>query len=894
MSGSLRFASTIFGLVIGFIVADAVIDAFIFGDGDFVREALQPSPHTVFVRIFSAIVILVAGLVWRRANRRRDASDAALQASEKLYRDVVNSCPDAIVVHRGNRILYMNSAATAYLGPMKVNPLQDLAVHEFIHPDDRERSLQRRVRVLDEDQQTKPADIRLVLPDGTLRHALVTSARIVFAGEPAVLTFCRDVTEERVTRQDLAASRERLRLALEAAQDGVWDWDMVNDQRVYNKAWTRMLGLGPLPDAQSGEIWSDRVHPDDQARVTAAVAAHIADETPIYEAEVRLRHHDGHYLWVLDRGKVVERAADGTPLRMAGTHRNITERKEAQIALEIRNRIAETFLTSTREEVFVNVLPLIGEALQSPVAVLGVFATNNRVQIAAHDQSNDRDPRGASQNLTLSDLPGIFRDLLARREPMIRNSLLQLAALQRPLAGVVAIPILSKGRALGFLLAGDRGAPYGDEDVETLRSLIGYLAPMLEFHLESEINEGQLRQAQKMEAIGALAGGIAHDFNNILQAILGFSTLALEEAQELGSQQGGFIANDLERVVRATQRGKELVNRILLFSRQQEQEQRPVALGDVVSDTVGLLANTIPSTIKVSVDLAPECRLVLADPAQISQVIMNLATNSFHAMADGGRLTFSLRPLPAHTPDPLVPATLAGQDLVVLTVEDTGSGMDQNILDRLFDPFFTTKEVDKGTGLGLSVVHGIVAAHGGEIVIESVLGSGTSAHVFLPALAGDAIATSDHAAIPPGLGPIHAATPGSRILFVDDEPDIAALGQALLERQGHTVVTLTDSRIAVAHLRQAADEFDLVITDLTMPHLTGMQLADQLVQIRPELPVVLITGQNESPLEEYMAHPQIQGVLRKPFGGDTLRKTVAQVLREPPPVPRAAEQGSQP
>ncbi len=894
MIGRMRFIFIICGLILAFCLADAAVDARFFSARGFWQELRHPGAYELYFRGASSIFILLAGVLWQILSRRRKTMNTALQASEKLYRDLVESSPESIIVHRGDRILYLNQVALNYLGLENLDPLQSRSLEDFIHPEDRQSSRKRRKTTIGGGIEAPPATIRLILPDTSVHEAMVSSSRIMFEGEPAVLTFCRDVTEEVSTRRELAASQERLSLALEAAQDGVWDWDMVNDRLVYNKAWARMLGLEPFSGAHTPDTWSNLVHPDDKAEAMQVAAAHIRGEIPGFEAEVRLRHSDGHYIWVLDRGKVVERAPDGTPLRMTGTHRNITARKEAEIALEIRNSIAETFLTSSHNQVFFNILPLIGTALRSPVALLGLLEPNHKVQIAAYDQNNEPDTFSASQQATLKSLPGLFKNIVADRQPTIANQSLTVSVLPRPLARAVTVPILSNNRIIGFIMVGDRETDYEQSDVRVLVSLTTYLAPILEFHMESEVKEGQLRQAQKMEAIGALAGGIAHDFNNILQAILGFSTLAREEAQAMDSQQGGFIVNDLERVTRATQRGRELVNRILLFSRQQEQEQQAVNMAAVVNEAVDLLANTIPATIEVRTDLDTEAGPVLADPAQISQILMNLATNGFHAMEkQGGVLTFKTKAITAHSGDPLVPKALTGLDLVALTVIDTGVGMDEATLGRLYDPFFTTKEVGKGTGLGLSVVHGIVAAHHGEIVVESAVGRGTAAHVFLPQLKE----TADDAQLDRvAAGATVSSTrvmPGSRILFLDDESDIAALGKALLEKQGHQVLALNNSRLALEHLRQAPDDFDLLISDLTMPHMTGLQLIHELKKIRPELPVVLISGLNDLPAEDYQQHPQIRGVLRKPFGGEVLREMVREVLHGPDQSKEAAESAQQ-
>jgi len=819
VNGSARFVGLVISIIGGFYLFDAMIDTWIFSDKTFKMQLLQPSNHEIYIRSIVSLAILIAAIIWRYKSLQHRRLDNEIIAGEALYRNLVDNCPDSIIVHRQNHMLYLNDVALSYLGAPDTASLSGHVLDDFVHPTDRPLAQKRRA-AMESGTVMQPATMRLLLPDQQVRHAIINSSLIMFEGQKAVLTFCHDVTQEVETRKNLTASQERLSLALEAAQDGLWDWDMANDKLVYNSAWAKMVGIEDQHLVHTPATWADLVHPDDKTQALAASAAHARGESPVYESEVRLRHAAGHYIWVLDRGKVVEFAPDGTPLRMTGTHRNINARKEAEIALEIRNNIAETFLTSAREDVFLNILPHIGKAVESSVALLGILDLHDNIHIASYDGSDSQRPTTNHFHTTRHNLPKTFSRILTERSAEIINDELMVSLLTRPVRRAVTVPIISQDKVLGFLVVADRAQDYAPKDIAVLGSLAGYLAPVLEFQMESEEKEGQLRQAQKMEAIGALAGGIAHDFNNILQAILGFSTLALEEAQGRKLPYDDFITDDLERVIRATERGRELVNRILLFSRRQEQEQQLVDLSEIIKDAVGLLTNTIPATIEVHTSLATDCGSVLADPAQISQVIMNLATNSFHAMEqDGGILTFTVRPITAHGNDPLVPDSLINHDLICMTVSDTGPGMDPQTLERVYDPFFTTKEVGKGTGLGLSVVHGIVAEHNGEIVLESSLGQGTSAHVFLPVLV-ESLARPRMVETPA----IEASTKskaiaGFRILFLDDEADITALGKALLEKQGHHVLALNNSHTALEYLRQAPNDIDLLITDLTMPQI---------------------------------------------------------------------------
>jgi len=883
-----RLSRNIFAIIFLTVIwwcAEAAIEAWYFSSQPWTTILLYPSPGGLTLRLLGIVAIVTATILSWLACRHRENSRVDLRTNENRYRDLVENCPDSIIVYRDNHVLYMNGMARDFLQVGNDTPLESLSVTDFIHPDDQNLSRQRRTAILEGSPGGLPPIVRLVLPDSTAHSTMVNTCRIDYAGKPALLSFCRDVTKQ-MAGHSLAMSQERLSLALEAARDGAWDWDMVTNRLHYNEAWAGMLGLPPFSGEHTPETWLQLVHPDDKERSLKLAQAHARGETPSYENEVRLQHADGHYIWVLDRGRVVERAADGTPLRMAGTHRDITARKRAEIALEARNQIAEVFLTSPRENIFENILPAIGAVTDSPTVLLALLETGHRLHLTSQTASDGGATATHVWDEYLETMPAVCHRVLEEGEPTIPDTPIKFEPLGQSFAQALIVPIRSQGRSLGFLVVAERALNYGPDDTDVLVSLAAYLAPILAYHLESASKESQLRQAQKMEAVGALAGGIAHDFNNILQAILGFSTLAFEEAQNMESRAGNFIVNDLERVVRATQRGRELVERILLFSRRPEQDHTTVDMAAVVTETVDLLTNMIPATIEVRLEITAGCEPVLADPTQISQVLVNLATNSFHAMEDqGGTLTFGLRPLPATADVSIVPDELVGRDLVVLSVTDTGCGIDEATLERLYDPFFTTKEVGKGTGLGLSVVHGIITGHGGKIVVDSTVGQGTNVQIFLPTITErpDAETKQEDSTAP--MGPASPAPKPGRILFVDDEADIAALGEALLVKQGHRVTAHTDSREALESLRSAPQAYDLLITDLTMPHLTGLQLADAVGLIRPELPIVLITGVNEKPATAYEEHPQIRGLLHKPFGGDTLRETVDRALMGSEPEP---------
>lgn len=406
------------------------------------------------------------------------------------------------------------------------------------------------------------------------------------------------------------------------------------------------------------------------------------------------------------------------------------------------------------------------------------------------------------------------------------------------------------------------GAIYRDKEGNPVGSVVN-----LRDTSEQKRLEAQLLQAQKMESIGTLAGGIAHDFNNILAAILGYSDLALPEIAE-----GDPVHFHLEQILQAGYRARDLVKQILVFSRQSEQEQKPLRLGLIAKEAAKLLRASLPATIEMQTDIAARSDMVLADAVQIHQVMMNLCTNAGHAMREkGGILSISLSEVDLDSKTIADHPDLSKGPYLRLKISDSGHGIPPETMEKIFDPFFTTKERGEGTGMGLSVVHGIVKSHGGDIKVSSELGRGTVFDVYLPRIeaVSDRKTKEEDAPIPKGQ---------ESVLFVDDEPALVKMCQQMLESLGYKVVTRTSSIEALGAFRFEPDGFDIVITDLTMPNLTGVELAKELMQIRPDIPVVLCTGFSEQISPEKAKALGIRELLFKPLVTRDLATAVRRVL----------------
>ena len=386
----------------------------------------------------------------------------------------------------------------------------------------------------------------------------------------------------------------------------------------------------------------------------------------------------------------------------------------------------------------------------------------------------------------------------------------------------------------------------------------------------------QLQQAQKMEAIGQLTGGIAHDFNNILASIMGYSELALEHCAS--RETAPKLEAYLQEIYRGGERARDLIAQMLAFSRGSKGEKQILPLAPLVKEAVKMMRSTIPSSIDMTVDVDDEPFTVLGDPTMLHQVILNLCINARDAMEGKGRIAIRLRRAPGV--DAVCRSchgTVTG-DFVEMTVKDSGSGISAAIVNRIFDPFFTTKDTGKGSGMGLSMAHGIVHEHGGHILLHSASGEGSTFRILLPAVPSE---LSYSSAEPMRQSVGHALQSASRrVLVVDDEESVANFLGDLLAGHGYTVTVACDSREAMLRFKADLHAFDLVVTDQTMPGLTGVEMAQAMLAVRPELPVILCTGHSDHVDADYALALGIRVYLTKPFTISALLSKLEEVFSE--------------
>jgi PAS domain S-box-containing protein len=714
-----------------------------------------------------------------------------------------------------------------------------------LHPDDRVDATEHALKVIAGVTPHYNTKFRIIHPDGSVRHIEAHGyLQRGPNGEPIRLVgLNRDITAENKIIEALKMAEERWQLAIEGTNDAVWDWDIAKGVVFHDERWARILGCEPSAIDNSFEGWRNLTHPDDLPAAAIALEDHFALRSPFYRQELRVRANNGTWKWILDRGKVVARGADGRPLRMAGTHTDVTERKH----LEQRLRRMEDLAAQVSQLARIG-----GWELEFD----GSRLTWSSVINSLFDLPADFVPT----------LPSML-DLFLPEARIAFEAALQAARASAAPFDLELAATSAKGRKIWVRVLGKPEA----HDRRTL-SIRGAIQDITVRHENDEGRrqlEAQLFQAQKMETLGTLAGGIAHDFNNLLTGILGYHELAADSIERDHPAQASLV-----EARNASLRARELVEQILTFGRQTAGiEHGPVDLVVVIDEARRFLRATIPTTIMIEAEVPPNVFRVLADATQIHQVILNLGSNAAHAMrAQGGTIKIALQSEEITAEKSAKLGGAAPGRYVRVSVSDTGHGMDAATLRRIFEPFFTTKNTREGTGLGLAVVHGIVRSHRGAIVVESEQDVGSTFHIYLPA-AEDEHPQAKFGAVqsPQGAGQL--------ICVVDDEEIVGSCTKLALEGKGYRAVHYSSAAECLAAVREGRGTLDLLLTDQTMPGMQGIELAATIRKSYPDLPVVIMSGYFSKISSDALDALGRVELLAKPFTTDELAQAVNRALR---------------
>ncbi len=902
--------------------------------------------HSIYP-VFNSQGIVDQVAVYASDVTERVKMEKTIEEGERRYRTIVETANEGIwSIDQYFRITFVNEKM-AQMMAYSVDEMIGMPLSSMIFDEDlADHELHMETRRLGDDETYER---RLKKKDGSVLWTMLSATALLgedgnFEGSFAMFT---DITDRKKAQDSLTKSEQRLRMALEAAKAGTWEWDIRTNENYWSDELFQLYGLAPNSCIPSYDSWVIAIHPDDRPNAEKAVQEAVSKLHDI-NTEWRVNLPDGEERWLMSRGRPVFDGQNQVTSYL-GVAIDITDRKRSEIEIRRSNQFLDTMLNNIpvmvayldrdgnhryvnrswqdtlgwsleeaqNPEILALMYPdpdyrkFVIDFIASAHGMWGDFKTTKKDGQLIHTRWTNV-PLGDDSNVgigldsTEQDEATHTRELLAAvvensAESMVItdtygnieyvNPAFELATGYSSKEVLGQNPRLLKsgkqdtdfyrdlwatiteGKTWKGTLTNRRKDGSTFEEESTIFAIKDPGGKTTNFvgiqrDVTKELSlQRQLLQAQKLEALGTLAGGIAHDFNNILMSIGGYAELALDSVPE-----NGGIRYDLEKILTATGRASQMVKQILAFSRKDEASRTNIDCRKIVEEGLRFLRGAIPATIELVFKAPPKIGMVHGDPTQVYQVLMNLCVNASHAMeSDGGVLSVELSETNlgedfTETHPPLVP----GQ-YVNLSVSDTGTGIDPDILDKIFDPYFTTKQVGAGTGLGLSVVHGIIQSHGGGIFVTSQPGIGTRFDVFLPIVAVGSESPQER------VSPL-APTGNETVLLVEDEPLVAELEQTILERLGYTVVVTNSPLEALELVKKNPMKFQVLITDFTMPKMTGISLAGQIRAVCPNMPIILCTGAKNEFATADKEHNPIDVVIEKPFGRQDIAVAIRQVL----------------
>jgi len=803
------------------------------------RSIIINKPFSVFQRykkeLFTVailILLLIATIValtlsiWRRVRVEKD-----LKQSDEKHRKLVSNISDVIVIlNKKGMITYKSPNITEQFG---WNPDDLIGKHwlSTVHPDDQKRIGKMLMGLLAKNNSKIVVEYNYLCKDGTFKPVELTAINmasdIVING---VLANYKDVTHRKLADEELRKSEEQYREYFEENIAGAYISSPQEGLITCNQEYIKIFEFDNIQHAIGTPF--DKIYEDINDRKKFLKCLTLEKRVTGYEIKMKTVNNRSIHVLVSASGIFDE---DSNLKHIRGFLLDITERKQAEKALRISEERLKAIFNASPDPIVVYNNQGYPEYMNS--AFTDVFAwhlnelRDQRIPFVPEDQKEKT--RLKIEEIYQSGIPVRFETKRSSKHGEVKDILLS-AAIIKNYHGI------------------NDGLVVNLKDITERKKL-----------------EIQVQQTQKMESIGTLAGGIAHDFNNILFPVLGHTEMLLHDIPD-----DNPAHRNLEKIYAGANRAKDLVKQILTFSRQEISEQKLMKVQPIIKEALKLIRATIPTTIDIKDDIRPDCNAIKADPTQIHQIVMNLATNAYHAMEkSGGELKVSLKEIHLDEYNETDPDMTSG-NYVCLSIADTGEGIDNELKTKIFDPFFTTKGIGKGTGMVLSVVHGIVKSMKGSIQIKSSHGKGATFNVYFPTEESfSELQNHKQNNESLKLGTEH-------ILLIDDEEAILTMEKQMLERLGYQVATRSSSIEALEAFRNSPDKFDLIITDMAMPNMPGDRLSVELTKIRPEIPILLCTGFSEIISEEKAESLGINGFLLKPIVMKDLAQKIRDVLNE--------------
>ncbi|NTU58370.1 MAG: PAS domain-containing protein [Chlorobiaceae bacterium] len=673
-----------------------------------------------------------------------------------------------------------------------------------VHPDDREMAI-RAVESAVNNETELNLEYRVSYPDGSTHWLMSRGLPLRNANGRAIRYFgiVIDITDRKHIEDELSEYQKRMEFALEKSHVGVWDLDLQDHKAIRTIEHARIFGYVNNLQEWSMEKFLDHIVEEDRDRIRSLIRRSIEIRQD-FSFECRICRSDGEIRWIAATG-ALKFDNDGATSHIMGVVKDITELKQSlELIIEGDSRMhyimaatnAGLWEIESGSSLCVWSEEIWGLYGIEPYSCKPSYENWLKTIIPSDRERVDRSAREAER--AGIEFNGIWR---------VQNA-----------DGTIRW-LLSKGR------------PFKDPEGRVLKyvGIVIDVTDRKKEELDKQQLETQLRRTRRLETIGTLAGGIAHDFNNILTPILGYSEMGLSDFPPEDPMHEYF-----SEIMHAANRAQTLIAQILTFSRSEEVSRSVVNVQSIIEEALKLLRPSIPSTITIEQSIQENCRNILADPSQIHQVIVNLCANAFQAMQQTvGVIRIALKEIVSDADLRKSTPQLTESDYLLLSISDTGSGMDESVMEHIFEPFFTTKGKNRGTGLGLSVVHGIVTGCKGAITVESTPGSGTTFSIYLPVI-------NEKIEVPDDEKPFMKGS--SRILLVDDEESGTRMMKIMLTKLGFSVQTSNSPKEAIARFRQNPENFDLVITDLTMPEMNGTDLAIEIHKLNSGIPIILLTG----------------------------------------------------